>query len=117
MLKVPYIVDGDSLDFTIYQTMMKMAIKNNNIEALSGLWSGIYYHDQDHPRYDQHVKLAIEFSNLEMVKFCFYGYHNYTILYKLESFSKAKLLELSKNNIDVNVYIQTLPDKIYRTKL
>lgn len=111
-----YYVDGDSTDFTIYQKIMELAIKNNNIEALSGLWDGIYYHDRDHPPYDKHVKLAIEFSNLEMVKFCFYGYHNYNILWTINSFSKSELLQLSKNNIDVNLYIQTLPDVICRIK-
>jgi len=112
-----YYVDSDIVDFTVYQTMMELAIKTNNIDALSGLWSGIYYHDMDYPPYDEHVKLAIEFSNLEIVKFCIHGYYNYKILNTLDSFSKSELLELSKNNIDVNLYIQTLPDKICRTKL
>jgi hypothetical protein len=111
-----YYFDNDSTDFTIYQKMIELAIKTNNIEALSGLWDGIYYHDRDHPAYDLQVKLAVEFSNLDMVKFCFHGYNNYAILYILESFSKSELLILSKNNIDVNLYIQTLPDVICRTK-
>ena len=112
-----YYVDSDTIDFTIYQIMMELAIKNNNIDALSGLWSGIYYHGMDHPQFDNHLKLAIKFSNLEMVKFCFDGYYNYKILYPLDSFSKVQLLELSKNNINVNLYIKSLPDIICRTKI
>lgn len=132
--KVPYAVDSELLnsqegvvsfinsfyrdsnvcDYGIYLEMMELAIKTNNITALVGLWDGIYHHDRANPPLDAHVRLAVEFANLETVENCLYAYHNYHSMNGFDDLNKESLLELAYKNPNHGVveFICTLPEII-----
>lgn len=83
-----------------YNNEILKRIKSNNIKELECLWSGIYFHDRDHPLFTEHLVYAARFSNFETFEHCLYGYENYSTFDALESLAKDYLLQIANTNTE-----------------
>ena len=89
----------------LYQSMINMSIKNNNIIGLEILWQGIYFHDRDNPDYLNDVYIASQYGNLKTFQHVLYGYLNYCTLDGPDEIDINKLRLLATDNVDVLKFI------------
>lgn len=87
----------------LYQNLIDVAIKSNNLPGLEILWQGIYFHDQANPDFERDVYTAVEFSDLKTVHHVLYGYMNYMVLDFNEDLDYIKLVQLAEKNPNWNV--------------
>jgi len=93
----------------LYQNLITIAIKSNNILGLEVLWKGIYRHDRSNPDFVTDVYTAVEYANLEMLLHVLYGYMNYMDLNGKKGLKYTKLKELAANNTN-NVIVDFIND-------
>lgn len=79
-----------------YQKLIEEAMCKNNVQALSMLWDGIYYHDRDNPAYEFDLRTAAMVSNLETFKFVLHGFRNYATLHEMKPIPVADLMDLAE---------------------
>jgi len=89
----------------LYQSMIDLSIKNNNLIGLEILWQGIYFHDRDNPDYLNDVYVASEYGNLKTFQHVLYAYLNYATLNWSDPIDLNKLRLLATDNAPVLKFI------------
>ncbi len=98
--------------YDIYDIMIETAIKHSNLLGLHILWRGIYHHGS-HPIYKRDLKFAVQYGDLNMVKYV-YNRFLYANAYLSEeddlkiTYSKLKQLAISNSNVDVIEFVDSL---------
>lgn len=92
-----------------YQEIIDEAIALNNLVALNILWRGHIHYTKTVTNLEYDVYRAIQYANLDTIKFTLHAYINISIGFNIKPLSYAKLRRLaSKNTTIVQYFIELL---------
>jgi hypothetical protein len=99
------LVDIDNNDFyKLYQDCVDICIKSSNMKGMLCLWEGYYYHDRAHPYFFRNLFTSAEYGDIKTVVLALVGYYTWFTFDGNEDFEWDNLIEISKNNLNTDVY-------------
>ncbi|MFS8158893.1 MAG: hypothetical protein ACMG6E_01525 [Candidatus Roizmanbacteria bacterium] len=99
----------------IYLDAMFAAMRCDQLEALACLCGGIYYHDRDHPAYEQLLEYAFKNCSRKVAEQCVWNFQNAATFDKMEPIKRSTILSWAHQNDDVQTRIYAaimMPDEL-----